>query len=595
MKKLTTALLAIAAVAANAQIKEVWQTSQIDPTLATRTMEVAVTPNAHTLVLSIMENYNLRLTRYDGAGGQIWTKQFDVNADLFQPIFMRTDADGAAICAFRTGTGVNTLLKIDADGTQAWKKAVTDFFGLRSFDVDPLGNSILLGNTQGPAGYPVVSKFSKDGEPLGNRPTNFSGFDSNGLAVADNGQIYLTAHDASEGDNLVVALTPNLTVRYSRVWSGSTPLVPAADRNGRFAAVQFNGPNNTMVTVNSFTSAGNFTTFNTTLKAAAAKILVEFDANGRLVVASQVHVNQSFDSIAMDYFTVSDAGSSFVSRSELYNSGVHHKLTGLFMDAFGQAYVSTQRSYDNTWGAIAAFDEQHQFPIWIRDDSVILGYQEDVSGAVGRWGQVAMGTTLGTGRLYEGVTGIRQKGLRNLTINGQSFTGGRTITGTVNFYSNDAMNRAVALTSSTSFATIAPTTTVTAGNSQATMSIDLQPTSVRRAVAIEGAFGGTKRKVVFYIEPPVAASVTLFPTTAKGGKVVNATARLNGAAPTAGITATLSSNKASAPVPASVNFASGQISKAFTISTTPVASVQTATISMTAGGETKTALLTVTP
>src|SRR5689334_16968462 len=101
MKKLTTLALIAIAASGHAQIKEVWHNNFIDPALATRTLQTAVTPNGNSLVLSITENYSLRLNRYDGAGTLKWTQTYAVGADLSYPIFMRTDLDGAAIFAYR--------------------------------------------------------------------------------------------------------------------------------------------------------------------------------------------------------------------------------------------------------------------------------------------------------------------------------------------------------------------------------------------------------------------------------------------------------------------------------------------------------------
>lgn len=595
MKKLSIAALALLAVSAQAQIKEVWHQNFLDATFASRTLETAVTPNGHTLSLSILENKALRLNRYDGAGGQVWTQTYYNGADLNLPIFMRTDADGAAIFAYTNIAGKAYAMKVGPLGNILWFKALVDLTIVKGMEVDPQGNVVVLGNPAGMNGGtgPVVYKFGSNGNLVGEKVSIHNGLVATALAVADNGQIYFTAFENGEMDNYAYALTPNLTIRYSSMWSAFGLAYPAADRNGRFATVERLGTS--QILIQAFTSTGTRRSFTCTLQAESKKIIPDFDANGRLVVGAQVRTNASFDTLSLDYFSVTDAATNFLTRVQVHDGGTSMALTGLYTDAFGQTYLTSQKSYFDTWGSMDAIDEQHASPIWTVDDNSALGFNGDVRGSVGRWGQAAFGTTLGASRLYEGITGIRQRGLRNLTINGQSFTGGRTITGTVNFYSNDTVDRTVNLTSSTAFAGIAPTLNVPTGASQATMSIDLEPTSVRRAVAIEGEFNGTKRKAVFYIEPPVAASLTLFPTSTKGGKVVNATGRLNGIAPTAGITATLSSDRAAAPVPASLTFSSGQISKGFTIQTTPVSMTQTATITMTAGSVAKSAVLTITP
>lgn len=598
MKKLTLALLAVAAVSAPAQVKDLWKTTLTDPNGATRTMATVVTPNGHTIVLSYLENSDLRITRYDGAGVQVWSENLGTSAHLYRAIYLRTDAAGNAFCAYRKNGADLTVAKVDENGTISWSKTLTELISLSGFEVDATGNPILLGPawSQGSNGGPAIKKLSPLGDTLGFKEiTELDDYSPMGLAVAGNGQIYFTTRHPANGNNAAVALTPNLTLRYKTLWPSSYYATPAADRNGRFATTEYNGVNKNLALVRTFSSTGTFKTLTFTLGAPAERLRTTFDANGRLVVATQLVKSPAPSYVSVVHLAMSDTA-SFENRAEVVDTSRPLILNDLFADAFGQTYVAGQWKLNQTYGFVSAFDEYHTTPLWSTvDPNGAMGYEEDVSGAVGRWGQVALATTLGTIKLFEGTTGIRQLGLRNLTINGQSFTGGRTITGTVNFYGSSTMDRVVPLTSNTSFAQVDPSSTIVAGTSQSTMSIVLQPTSVRRAVAIEGMFNGTKRKAVFYIEPPVAASVTLFPTTTKGGKVVNATARLNGIAPTAGIVANMGSSSAAASVPPTVTIASGQISKGFTIGTTPVSQTQAATISMTTGDVTKTASLTITP
>jgi hypothetical protein len=91
----------------------------------------------------------------------------------------------------------------------------------------------------------------------------------------------------------------------------------------------------------------------------------------------------------------------------------------------------------------------------------------------------------------------------------------------------------------------------------------------------------------------VPASVTLSPTATLGGKSVQGSVTLNGAAPAGGLALTLaSSNTAVATVPASVPVAAGQTTGTFSISTVP-GSRGNVTISATANGSTASSGLTV--
>ncbi len=91
------------------------------------------------------------------------------------------------------------------------------------------------------------------------------------------------------------------------------------------------------------------------------------------------------------------------------------------------------------------------------------------------------------------------------------------------------------------------------------------------------------------------SSLTLNPTSVKGGNTSQATVTLSGPAPSGGAVITLSSsNTSAATVPASVTVSAGQTGRTFTVSTQRRSSTTTVNISATYGGVTKTAGLTVT-
>jgi hypothetical protein len=91
-------------------------------------------------------------------------------------------------------------------------------------------------------------------------------------------------------------------------------------------------------------------------------------------------------------------------------------------------------------------------------------------------------------------------------------------------------------------------------------------------------------------------SVTLNPTSVVGGDPSTGTVTLTGAAPTGGISVTLSSSNTSvATVPASVTVLSGSTSATFTVTSLAVASSTQVTISGVQAGSTLSAALTVLP
>jgi hypothetical protein len=94
---------------------------------------------------------------------------------------------------------------------------------------------------------------------------------------------------------------------------------------------------------------------------------------------------------------------------------------------------------------------------------------------------------------------------------------------------------------------------------------------------------------------PTVQSLTLLPTTVKGGSPSTATVTLSGAAPTGGSVVTLSSNNAAGVVPATVTVPATQTSVNFVVNTKRVSSSQTATITASYNATNATADLTIRP
>lgn len=90
-------------------------------------------------------------------------------------------------------------------------------------------------------------------------------------------------------------------------------------------------------------------------------------------------------------------------------------------------------------------------------------------------------------------------------------------------------------------------------------------------------------------------SVSASPVSVTGGTASSGTVTLSGAAPTGGISVSLSSNKSSATVPSSVTVAAGSTAASFTITTQSVASTTSVTVTASYNGASKTAALTITP
>lgn len=604
MKKLAITLLAIAAVAANAQIKQTWAADIDEPGVTYWGASTAVTTNGNVVSFATANGNITRLTCHDGLGALLWTKSFDyMDADSEGDLL--ADASGDVFLCYRDQASSAHVAKVDgATGNFLWDRKSPTFGIHRGMAQDAQGNIILLRDSNNGIYGPAVEKYDPNGVLLQSKLPGAAsdGFQPHSLAVSANGQIYFLSTKTVSGvlNQRLEALTPNLVTRYVSSWLAGeyNGARLASDRNGRVCtAERKTGQIDTLV-IRTFNAAGTATVHELTVPGRQIyDTKSAFDANGRFVVSNRC--TQGFDNfIEVFWFAPTDTTAPQVQRAAAVVSGsVGMNLYDLRADSFGQLYAFASIGETGYSSMIYAFDENRTTPIWSKTcRPVWASIFIPMSPAVGRWGQVALGTQMGDeNHELVGLDYVKQLGLRNLLINGQSFTGGRTITGTVNFYSNDTMDRAVAMTSNTSYATIAPSKTVVAGASQANISIDLKPTSVRRAVRIEGTFGGAKRSAVFYIEPPVASGLTLYPTTVKGGSNVNGSARINGAAPTGGMVVNISSSDAAAVVPNSVTVPEGAITKAFVVNTNVVSQQKTVTLTATTGSTSKTATLIVTP
>ncbi len=184
--------------------------------------------------------------------------------------------------------------------------------------------------------------------------------------------------------------------------------------------------------------------------------------------------------------------------------------------------------------------------------------------------------------------------LTSETLNSESVPGGTTVTGTVRLSAAAPTGGlTVRLTSNSRSATVSPSVTIAAGATSATFSVRTLAVVSQTTAGISASLNGTALTATVIITAPVLTSVSLSPTSVKGGLSSSATVHLNAIAPTGGIRVTLSSNQSSATVPATVTVPAGRSSVVFSVRTTKAGSGKSATISAASGGVTKTAILTI--
>lgn len=617
-RTLALTLTAFAAVTSQAQIKQTWSMYNFHDAHQAESKSAAVSVDGSTYILARTHGQNqsdgLRLTKYDGFGTIKWTKQMPgLNGYYYQEV--KTDSTGNVFVGYTLATtGVHSevrVAKIDKQtGGIIWTNDMSssDSSIFTELDLDAQDNLVVLGTTFTPSIMnAIVRKISPAGATIftklsGGLPS-VRGYD---LSVSANGLIYYTARTPLGTE--FYRVTPNGTSTQLGTWENyysswpstyATPANVTSDRNGRafvsepsmtqsgFLNMRMYAPNGTLAHSASTQFADHLYSY----------MPPQFDGNGKVVFGTSIARPNDGFAIKAVWLTLGTNSIASVASTTIEPGASGGKLFGtrLFTDHFGQTYIAGREEVPGNVAKVWALDENRFGALWAYTDQTSQQAIHEVQGAVGRWGQVALASTLTPGYTVESANGIKQEGLRNVTINGASFTGGRTITGTVNFYSSTTANRNVALLSNTPYAKVGLSVDVPAGASQSVISVELKPTSIRRAVRIEATHNGIVRSAVFYVDPPTPAFVSVFPTTIKGGLQVNASTRLNGIAPTGGITVELSSSSPAASTPANVQIAEGQDVKAFKVNTGAVQSTTVATINATANNVTKTATLTITP
>ena len=184
--------------------------------------------------------------------------------------------------------------------------------------------------------------------------------------------------------------------------------------------------------------------------------------------------------------------------------------------------------------------------------------------------------------------------LSTVTLNPTSVVGGTSSTGTVTLSKVAPTGGAVVtLVSSNPAAQVPASVTVAAGQPIASFTVTTTPVATNTPLTISGTYGSTKTAALT-VAAPTLSSVTLSPASVIGGTSSTGTVTLNGRAPSGGAVVTLSSsNTAAAQVPASVTVAANATTATFTVTTSPVATNASVTITGTRG-TTHTATLTVT-
>jgi hypothetical protein len=152
----------------------------------------------------------------------------------------------------------------------------------------------------------------------------------------------------------------------------------------------------------------------------------------------------------------------------------------------------------------------------------------------------------------------------------------------------------VNLTSTNPNAIVPPSIVIPAGQTQGTFTITTTPVATSQTATI-AATSANSVTAVLGLNPPDPTtgnigSVNISPNPVVSGNGATGTVTLSNASPAGGVLVNLSSNNANAVVPASVVVPAGQNTVTFPVSTSPVASNQTATITAVSSNSFSTVL-----
>jgi hypothetical protein len=177
-----------------------------------------------------------------------------------------------------------------------------------------------------------------------------------------------------------------------------------------------------------------------------------------------------------------------------------------------------------------------------------------------------------------------------------SVTGGTAALGTVSLSGRAGVSGLVVnLSSSNANAVVPATVNIPAQQSYVTFPVTTKGVNAATAVTITAKLANLTKTSTLTVLPAALLRVTPSVTFITGGSPVNALIKLSGNVGTVPVVVALTSSNTAAVVPATATVAAGSSSQVFRITTKPVKSATTVTITAKVGGVTQTATLTLNP
>ncbi len=185
--------------------------------------------------------------------------------------------------------------------------------------------------------------------------------------------------------------------------------------------------------------------------------------------------------------------------------------------------------------------------------------------------------------------------VKSIALAPSSVLGGASSTGTVTLSATAPAGGAIVALWSNNVAVAVPATVgVPEGATSATFTAVTTPVSAQTAVSISASRGNT-RSATLTVKPPALSTLKLAQASVVGGTPATAQIALNGPAPAAGFSVTVTSSNAAASVPAVVVVPAGSAGATLAVVTSAVTAVTTSAIAASAGTVKRSATLTMTP
>ena len=270
---------------------------------------------------------------------------------------------------------------------------------------------------------------------------------------------------------------------------------------------------------------------------------------------------------------------------------------GVTLDSSGNLYGTASQGGGTGGGVIWTLTTDGQYSILHTfgsgNDGVMPLSSVTFDAAGNMFGTAFHGGTFGP--TYGVVWELTSATLNQLTVSPTTVDGGAAATGTITLSTAaPSGGLPVTLASNNNSVSVPPTVWVPAGATSVTFPITTSIVSTSTKATITGTLGSSSLTANLTLNVALLSGMSLSPTTLVGGANSIGTVTLSRPAPSGGTVVALASSSTSASVPASVTIGQGNRSTTFTISTTPVATAVTATISASTGGITTTASLDIT-